>query len=419
MSNREKHINKLGIRDYLAANFSKMDNLGLVQKFLDWGKTLGATIKPTILKELRPYNMNALDIMAVHYKDKWQHIEKNYLAILIPAYKELAIADILSDITTQLGKLSSGESPTIKNAEIIIAINGEGKNPRKSSTFLAVSKFIETQIKPNPRIKITPLLVDKQGKLPAYDTALEYLELGQKQPGELMFFDADYRQKDGCLKSLHDGLADSSASSVGIEINDIDMNKFSKTVSRLTLQRRQNNHQTSMLQGGAFAIKSELAPLYHAFVRAFPGTFANDFNWTNILKVKNIPIHIDQERLSIVTPSNNFWQLLSQHDRWLKGVRQASGFIENLGQIMGISVSKETKIRFLEYFPNFPRITSNQIWEFGKGLLTQELPVDLYFLFLFMAVDIFPSAKSITHDKKIGGPPPNIFLPVSWIPPRK
>ena len=415
---QEKSRYQSGISEFLSRNFSDLHSPHSIDQYTKWGKGLGPTIKPHILKELMPYNMAALDTTAIQYQEKWSGVQKGLWAIIIPAHNELGVGNLLKDITFQLHEIYAHNDLGLQNVQIIIAINGEGNDIVKSKTAQAIQQFIDLHDGKENRIHIIPKLIPQQGKLVAYNAILDELEEEGSQPELLMFFDADFRLKNGCLRALHTGLTHHTASSVGIEVNEKGLGEFAKAISKFTIQQAREDYNHGILQGGAFAIRSDLTPLYHAYLSLFPGTYGNDFNWNNVLRTKKIPISVSQNKLSVLSPANNIWKLFQQQDRWLKGFRQAGAFIETNKKNMGISIPNEIKKMFAPYFPEFPRLNMMQIEKFMIGFLRNEMPITIFYAFLFFAIETLPSAIPIGHNVHIGGPPPNIFIPGSWPSPR-
>lgn len=387
--------------------------------FLSWAQNLGETITPEQITKLklREDNFRVLDILEDHFKSQKSPVKEGKWAIVIPAYKEKDIANLLGDLFAQLALIPRDSWIGFTKTEIIISINNEEEN---GITQQAIQEFLAKHELP-PGISLKILRTEKQGKLVAFDHALEYLEKQPKFPQHLYFFDADSRIKPGGLSAMHNLLSQRKNQAVGAKVVVPPHPRNIREAIAFLPLKGHGEKGVAWLQGGAFAINHKLAPLFHAYVHAFPGFFANDVNWSVVLHEKNIPFRLTSKPYLIMEPPGDIAELVRQQNRWLQGSRQTSVFCENSVSIINTSVFKKAMRIVKNYFPGFPKISLDQFKQFISQGVKKELWGMPFFTALYLAIDHLkePIILSIQGKKiKVGGPPPNPYRPRGWQPPR-
>ena len=385
--------------------------------YLERCKDLGSTVRPAELSKLRESNMEVLEVLRKSIAEKTPAVEPGKWAVIIPAYKEKDIGQILMDVTSQLSKLPK-VATGFTEAQIIVSINAEEEG---GMTHQAVDQYLSENPLPEG-VSLKKVTIAGQGKLVAFDNALNHLEAQKTFPQYLFFFDADSKLKDGCFAAVSSLLATGNVKAAGPKIVQKEPQNIREAISQLPTAGH-GEKGTAWLQGGAFAINAELAPLYHAYVRAFPGTIANDVNWSMIMREKDIPFQLTKEPyLDMDTPAN-MAELVRQQSRWLQGARLSGAFIStDPNVITETSVIKRFAGRVRGYFPGFPHVSREELSRFVDRGIKKELWGAPFYAGLFMAIDKLDKPITLTIQGKkieVGGSPPNPYIPKGWQPPRE
>lgn len=395
---------------------TQIETIGEAKQFLEWARTLGETITPQELAKLRGDNFRVLDILTKDFEQRKPNVKEGKWAIIIPAYNERWIGELLIVLSSQLSLISQDETLGYRQTEIIISINNEQEG---GITEKAVGRFLEENKLPE-RVSLKILKTPQQGKLIAFDAALNYLEEQPEFPEYLYFFDADTKVKPGCIAALHDLLLHGNQAA-GARIVPQEPKNILEALASLPTKGH-GSEGALWLQGGAFAIRAEIASLYHAYTRAFPGTIANDVNWSVILHAKNIPFSLTSDPYLIMNPPFNMVSLLKQQDRWLKGSRQTAAFSGDSSPIIDTSILQKTVKRIKSYFPNFPKVDKEQIKNFINRGIAKEIWGVPFFSALYLVIDKLKEPVTLKIQGKnvnVGGPPPNPYRPGGWQPPRE
>lgn len=187
------------INDTLLTKPNQIASTEDAMHFISWARGLGETVSPKRLAELRTENLQVLNILADNFAKKKPLVNEGRWTVIIPAYKEKDIGKLLGELVSQISLMPKDNTIGFAQAEIIISINNEDSG---GITEQAVNKFLDEHNLPE-RVSVKILTTKQQGKLVAFDSALNYLEMQQEFPQYLFFFDADSKIKSGCLAALH------------------------------------------------------------------------------------------------------------------------------------------------------------------------------------------------------------------------
>lgn len=391
-------------RDFFIPEVSSVSD---VRMFLDQARGLGSTIHPQLLDRFREPNHKVLDFLEAEYRLKQPPIEQGKIAVVIPAHRESGIGGILSDVIFQ--SAVEFEEGNISSTDIIVVVNGEDE---RGETNLALKAFFEKRKLP-VGVSLS-VLGSHQGKLVAYDNALDFLEGEETFPETVYFFDADARVEYGCLSSMM-AILRSDVSAAGAMTKFDAPKNLLDAIHQLHLKDHGGGEvNKDWLHGGAFALNADLIPLFHAYAHAFPGTVMNDTNFTQVLVHRGINYKLtDMESLKL-EPPETFSGLIRQQDRWLTGFQQSIAFNKNPHGI--VPTSRELVLRRLrEYERDFEKIW-NQYLKRGEALVP---PFYLLMHILENNLEKPIVYKNGGNQITMGGLPTNIYLQRYWTPPRK
>lgn len=383
-----------------------------VDVFLDGARALGPTIKPNILGKLRNKNQEVLGTLSEEYKKRQPPIEKNKIYIIIPVVeKEKEFSGILEDLCEQIELIQEHQNYRVK---IIIAINGKGENTDARQAFDDFSR----KHSPPKNTALNVMEIKKQGKLVAFDHVLNNLEKQETFPEKIFFFDDDARIKKLCLPAMLNLLEEVPAVGATIVYRE-PQNIFDEISQVQTRGHCLGKPGNDWLHGGAYALSAELIALYHAYVHAFPGTIMNDVNWVQIMRSQNISYKLTEDPYLVLSSPTTLVDLWMQQKRWFDGLKQGIGF--NSSPKEAAPFPNILAWQYLKkYFPNFPKVTQENIHNFMKNMEKGEVWDLPFFSLLFMAsylnepISIRIGGKQIP----IGGPPPNPYRQKGWEPPR-
>jgi len=393
---------------------SPLSNVRSVTKFLEQARALGPRIKPNLLGKFRNKNQEILHILSEDYKSRQPPIEKNKISVIIPVVEnEKEFDGILKDLFSQIELLQEHHD---YNVEIIVIINGKGQD---TDAIRAFEGFARKNAPPR-RTTLQSMEIKKQGKLVAFDHALDHLEKQDSFPEKVFFFDDDARIKDLCLHAMLNLFDEVPA--VGARIAYRDPRNSLEAISQVqTRGHGPEKPGDDWLHGGAYALSAELIPLYHAYVHAFPGTIMNDVNWAQIMKSLKINYKLTKDPYLVLSSPKAMVDLWVQQNRWLQGLRQGIAFYENPKEVAPIPNVLAWK-HLKEYVPNFPKVTEENIKNiiniYMKHGEIWEIP---FFQILIFMANFLPKPMEMHKGKKIisiGGPPQNPYRQKGWLPPR-
>lgn len=389
------------------------------EQFLQWAReSLGERVPVSQLAELRESNYKVLDVLGAQYKERIAGKPREGTAIVIPARMETEIAASLESIIASIEYTNASDTdvkPAKAPATIFVAINGEQE---EAVTVDLVNQFIQThkETLDASGISIVPLQFDVQGKSSAIDATLEHIEGLSTIPETFFFIDADVAVEKECLADM---MKELETGNMAVASKDflVENPSLIQLIAEMPILA-QKERQTPLLNGKAFAMKSDLMTDWHAFVHAFPGSSAEDLHYSVALAERGIPYTQTQKSQIRTGLPDTFKNVLKQQARWIGSVRQSLAFTEDVNKVTDSTLPRTVLNRIREYLPSFPKVTAAEAWQTMQKIdqAVKEWVTVPFYAALFGA-NYLPKPYT-WNGIEIGGPPKNPYRPRGWSSPR-
>lgn len=355
------------------------------ERFLADAKLLGEKISKRTLVSLQKKNNQVIDVLTAAYSSEIADREFAGTAIVIPARNELFVDQTIQSIIANLGNRKNPH----RDVTILVAANGEDK----PVTAKALRPFL-TSNKRKLRLRGIDVVVRNYrvcGKSAVFDRVLTEFHSRHIIPETLFFIDADVLIDPGCFEEMEKLLGQGNVV-VGAMSQSPKPQTIIEAMGSVPFVRVESpTNKHLMIAGRAFAINTRRgSALFRSSTHAFPGALTEDALFSLIIADRGIPAALTSTRYLHTNTPSTLSDVLSQADRWRKGLQQ------------GVAVSKNP----LKIVGGFKLETGWKEW-IGAAIYPLLALIDGSRLFLTF------------EDMSLGGPLPSIYRARGWESPKR